>query len=371
MKHVRNIIPLILLLIVTISCGKDDPVNSNGQKVILDWPGFIWFDSDVKTKTTAIEYNMYGKDFNVIAFKYSADTDWSTFKATGTPASAMGTKGFKFPTTVSCASDGVCSYTSSDNTNPVEWEGTNKYSFFAYYPATSTDDPASTVSRASTNSTAGVPSIKYTVPAAESDGYMDATKVPDVMTAYATDAQNRGGLTGVVSLNFVHRLCLFCVEARNLKEADATISDLILTIESKRYGAVTIPLDGSPLQLSSTDIIEDNFKCRMQPTSGTGSSVIVEQFGKYGTSDNTLVSHPNNHIAFIPQDPDVIGEFLSGKLNFKWNGDDKEQEFSSTKVFKEGTKYAFVITIASNDAISIDIRESDEWIEKSNDIIFE
>ena len=364
---------MVILLLAAISCSRVEPVNSNGQDVILDWPGFIWFDSEVKTKTTAIENNLNGKSFNVIAFKYSSD--WATFKATGTPASAMGTEGFGFPTTVSCDNAGVCDYVGYDNTTgnniltPVEWEGTMKYSFFAYYPVATTST-ARPVSLETTSSTAGVPAIKYTVPAAESDGYMDATKVPDVMTAYTTDAQNRGG-AGVVSLNFKHRLCLFCVEARNLKKDDATISELILTIESKRYGAVTIPLDGSPLQLSSSDIIEDNFKCRMQPTSGTGASVTVPQFGKDGTSSNTLVSYPNNHIAFIPQDPTVIGEILSGKLSFKWDGVDKEQEFSSTKVFKEGTKYAFVITIASNDAISIDIRESDEWIEMPNDIIFE
>ncbi len=371
MKHTRHIFQLILLTLAAVSCGKDEPVIDNGQNVILDWPGFIWFDSGVGTKTTAIENNLYGKSFNVIAFKYGSD--WTTFKATGTPASAMGVKGFRFPTTVSCASDGVCSYVGYNNstgnniTTPVEWEGTMKYSFFAYYPAS----VAGTVELVTGDGTAGVPAIKYTVPdpeapvAPETVGYMDATKVPDVMTAYTTDAQNRGE-TGVVSLNFKHRLCLFCVEARNLKEADATISDLVLTITSNRYGDVTIPLDGSPLQPGT--IINDNFACRMQPT---GASVTVPQFGKDGTSNNTLVSYPDNHIAFIPQDPTIIGEVLSGKLTFKWDGAEREQEFSSTKVFNEGTKYSFVITIASNDAISIDIYDSNGWEEESNDIIFE
>lgn len=362
MKQAKYIIPSILLLLAASSCSKDVPATTGGSKVILDWPGYIWFDSEVKTKTTAVE-SLTGKSFNLIAFKYGSD--WATFKATGTPASAMGDHGFKFPTPVTCGSDGACTYTSSDNTNPVEWDGTMKYSFFAYYP-TSSDDSASTVSLVSASNTAGVPEIKYTVPG-PTDGYMDATKIPDIITASVTDVQNTGA--GSVGLSFKHRLCLFCVEARNLKADAAVISDLVLTITSNRYGEVVIPLDGSALRPSN--IISNNFVCRMQPTSGTGSSVTVEQFGKDGTSANTLVSFPNNHIAFIPQDPEVIGSDLSGRLDFKWNDDALGQDFTATKAFVEGKKYAFVITIASDDAISIDIVESDEWIEKSNDIIFE
>ena len=373
-----HIIPFIFLLLAAISCGKDDPVSQQGQNVILDWPGYIWFDADAsKTKTAQVE-SMFGKSFNVIAFKYSSD--WATFKATGTPASAMSSSspyGFKFPTPVACAaSTGIRTYTSSDNTNPVEWDGNMKYSFFAYYPALSADDPSGTVTRVTDQTTAGVPAIKYTVPSPVG-GYMNAADVPDVMTAYTYDAQNTGA--GAVSLNFKHRLCLFCVEARNLKTTEATISNLVLTITSNWYGDVTIPLDGSAIQPGT--IINNNFVCRMQPTTGTGAVVTVEQFGSDGTSANTLVSHPNNHIAFIPQNPDDIIDpnsepktklgNLTGKLDFNWNGSAKSQTFTATKSFLEGKKYAFVITIAADDAISVDIRESEDWEENSSDIIFE
>lgn len=352
-------IPLILLLLAVLSCGKDEPAVTGGQNVILDWPGYIWFESGVKTKTAQVE-SMGGRNFNLIAFKYSSD--WATFKATGTPSSAMGTNGFSFPTSIACDEDGVCTYKSNNGTTPVEWDGNMKYSFFAYYPS----DTASTVSLVTGNTTPGAPAIRYTVPSPVGD-YMNAAHVPDVMTAATFDAQNTGA--GAVSLNFKHRLCLLCVEARNLKSTAATISDLVLTITSDRYGEVLIPMDGSALQPSN--IIHDNFTCRMQPTEGTGAVVTVSTFGSDGTSANTLVSHPNNHIAFIPQDPDVIGSNLVGKLNFKWNGAAKEQVFTTTKSFLEGKKYAFVITIAADDAISVDIRESEDWIEKSNDLIFE
>ena len=363
-----HIIPFIFLLLAVMSCGKDNPAVSDEQNIILDWPGYIWFDADAaKTKTTQVE-SMYGKSFNVIAFKYSSD--WAIFKATGTPASAMNSSspyGFEFPTTVKCyASTGICTYSSSGDSNPVEWDGNMKYSFFAYYPALSADDPKGTVSPVTNQTTAGVPAIKYTVPAPVS-GYMDATHVPDVMTAATYDAQNTGA--GAVSLHFKHRLCLFCVEARNLKTESATISDLVLTITSNRYGDVTIPLDGSALQPGT--VINNKFVCRMQPTTGTGAVVTVETFGSDGTSANTLVSHPNNHIAFIPQNPDVIGSNLVGQLDFKWNGETKSQTFTATKAFLEGKKYAFVITIAADDTISVDIRESEDWEEKSNDLIFE
>lgn len=361
MKHISKIIPFTIILLAALSCGKDDPAGQNGQKVILDWPGYIWFESGVKTKTEQIE-SMGGRTFNVIAFKYGSD--WATFKATGTPSSAMGTNGFKFPTPVICASDGACTYTSSNNSTPVEWEGNMKYSFFAYYPALSADDPASTVSLTTTNTTAGVPMLKYTVPAPVG-GYMNASQVPDIITANIIDAQNTGA--GAVDLQFSHRLCMFCVEARNLKKETARISDLVLTITSDRYSSVTIPLDGSALRPGS--IVNSDFVCRMQPAGS--EEVSVGQYGKDGSSANTLVSHPDCHIAFIPQDPGIIKSNLSGKLSFKWNGVETEAPFTATNAFQEGRMYAFVITVAADDAISVDVREMYEWIEKSNDIIFE
>lgn len=358
MKILKYILPAIFLL---SSCG-NDPAVTGDSKIALEWPGYIWFGTDINTRTTNVT-SMNGKDFNVIAFKYGSD--WNTFKATGTPASAAGTRGFVFPTTVSCASDGVCTYKSSDNTNPVEWDGNMKYSFFAYHPATS----SGTVSLATTQSTSGVPAITYTVPDPESDGFMDAAKIPDIVIASALDVQNSG--SGTVGLNFHHALCLFDVEARNLKKEDVTISNLILTITSKRYGNITIPLDGSAA--TPGGLVQNNFNCRMQPVSGTGSSVTVPEFGKDNTSSNTRVSYPDYNIAFIPQNPVVIGEDFEGSLSFAMDGVQisEPQVFTSSKKFEAGKKYSFVITIASDDSISITIIESDEWIDKPSTIIFE
>lgn len=356
MKVLRYILPALLVL---CSCGKDP--KPAGGTIALEWPGYIWFGTDINTKTTAVT-SLNGKSFNVIAFKYSSD--WNTFKATGTPASATGANEFSFPTTVSCASDGVCSYRNNTTANPVEWDGNMKYSFFAYYPATT----SGTVALSTASTTAGVPAITYTVPAPESDGYMDAMKIPDILYASATDVQNTG--SGTVSLNFHHALCLLDVEARNLKSEDITISDLILTIESQRYSSITIPLDGSVA--SPSGVVTNSFNCRMQPATGTGSSVTVHEFGSDGTSSNTPISYPDYNIGFIPQDPAVMGEF-KGTLNFKKNGVqiDTPEEFTSNKKFEAGKKYSFVITIAADESISITIIDADEWYEKPSDIIFE
>lgn len=355
MKFLRYLLPVLAII---TSCGTD---NTGDGPISLDWPGYIWFGQDVNTRTTTVT-SLNGKSFNVIAFKYGSE--WTTFMATGTPASAMGTDGFKFPTTVSCASDGVCSYLSNNNASPVEWEGGMKYAFFAYYPATTTG----TVSLSTASTTAGAPSITYTVPAPESDGFMDAAKIPDVLYSSATDVQNTG--SSVVELKFHHALCLFDVEARNLKAEDVVISDLVLCITSQRYGSITIPLDGSTA--TPAGAVTNNFNCRMQPATGTGSSVTIHEFGLDGTSNNTAVSYPDYNIAFIPQDPADLGEFV-GTLDFKVDGVQitAPQEFRSNKKFEAGKRYSFVITIAADNSISITIIDSDEWYEKPSNIIFE
>ena len=373
MKIFRYILPALVIL---SSCEKLQTSPESGQRVILDWPGYIWFDAEApKTKTTAVT-DMSDKSFNLIAFKYGSN--WNTFKATGTPASAMSDAepyGFSFPTTVSCDADGVCDYDASNGGAPVEWDGTQKYSFFAWHPATTNG----TVSLTTGQSTAGVPAIKYTVPAAESEGFINASNIPDVLIANTTDVQNTGA--GVVSLNFSHALCLLTVEARNLKAGTiADISNLVMAITSQRYGNITIPLDGST---ATPGDVTNNFKCRMQPTSGNGSSVPVPEFGIDGSSSNTSISYPNYNTAYIPQGSE-LGE-LTGSLSFTvgfrnaaephnaipTEEPNKVQTFESTKALEAGKKYAFVITIAADESISIAIIESGAWDEKTTDLIFE
>lgn len=98
----------------------------------------------------------------------------------------------------------------------------------------------------------------------------------------------------------------------------------------------------------------------------------VEEFGKYGTSENTVVSSKN--ITLIPQDPLIIGEELAGSLTFTYGHsgtrETKGETFSSNKKFEAGKKYAFVLNFA-NDAVTIAIIESGEWVEDRQSIIFE
>lgn len=342
----------LIALVLFNSCDKRGMNPDDVQNIDLDWPGFIWFGADIPTKTETIT-NMRGRTFDVVAFKYGSD--WNTFKATGTPASSGGTKGFSCPTDVSCDANGICTYQNNTDRNPVEWDGTMKYSFFAFYPVTGTQG----VTLSSTASTPGVPKITYTVPSSN-----DADALPDVMTASNIDVQNTG--SGTVSLNFKHQLSLLTVEARNLDKSDITISNLVLTITSKRYGSIIIPLDGSAATPGNT--VTNNFSFAMQG----GESVTVEEFGKYGTSENTVVSSKN--ITLIPQDPLIIGEELEGSLTFTYGhsgtSETKGETFSSNKKFEAGKKYAFVLNFA-NDAVTIAIIESGEWVEDRQSIIFE
>ena len=348
---------VLTALVLFNSCDKRGMNPDDVQNIDLDWPGFIWFGADIPTKTETIT-NMKGRHFDVVAFKYGSD--WNTFKATGTPASSGETKGFSCPTEVSCdANSGICTYKNNTDNNSVEWDGTMKYSFFAFYPVTGTQG----VTLSSTASTPGVPKITYTVPSSN-----DADALPDVMTASNIDVQNTG--SGTVSLNFRHQLSLLTVEARNLDKSDITISNLVLTITSKRYGSITIPLDGSAATPGNT--VTNNFSFAMQG----GESVTVEEFGKNGTSENTVVSSKN--ITLIPQDPLIIGEELAGSLTFTYGhsgtsetkSETKSETFSSNKKFEAGKKYAFVLNFA-NDAVTIAIIESGEWIENRQSIIFE
>lgn len=340
-------------MVLLTSCDKRWTDPDEGRTVALDWPGFIWFGADMQTRTPTIT-NLKGRTFDVVAFKYGSD--WATFKATGTPASSAGAKGFSCPTLVTCDASGICSYRNNTDSNPVEWDGTMKYSFFAFHPVTGTQGVTLTTGQ----NTTGSPCIEYTVPSSS-----DANDLPDVMTASSIDVQNTG--SGTVALNFRHRLSLLSVEARNLDEDDITISDLVLNVTSKRYGSVSIPLDGTAATPGA--LVQGGFSFAMQ---APGTPVTVEEFGKYGTSDNTVISTSN--VTLIPQDPAITGEDLAGSLTFVYGHsgmtETKVEPFSSNKKFEAGKKYALVLNFA-NDAITIAIIESGEWAETRQNIIFE
>lgn len=328
---------------LALSCVRQEPDQPGTGTETTSWPGYVFFGADIATKTPIIT-SMNGRNFGVVAFKYSSD--WATFKATGTPASS----GFACPTTVSCnASTGVCTY------SPVkQWEDGQYYSFFAYYPVGN-----SSVVLGSTTTTAGAPVLTYTVPS-----WTDPSALQDVMTASAIDTDNSGD--GVVPFTFRHRLCCLDVEARNLNENPETIKNLKLNITSSVYTSVSVPVDGSALTPSGNktggiayQVVADSEAAKVTIPVMTG-----------GMSSATTNVSGDNNIILIPQTVAVKGH-LEGSISFTdKNGTSKSQEFDSDKDFEAGKKYTFIITFA-NETITIAVIESGEWIDSDQDIIFE
>ncbi len=390
---------LLPALVIAASCQKPAQAGGNGNDTVLEWPDYIWFGADVSTKTPIIE-TMRGRSFDVVAFKYSKDTDWTTFKATGTPASSATSgsgadlvKGFAFPTHVNCASNGVCSYdyNNTASAGPSVWQGGKKYSFFAFYPqAGSSVSGEGGVSLSSTASTASAPVISYSVPS-----WTNPDLLPDVMTSAATDLENKGD--GTVAFMFKHKLCMLCVEARNLDETPIQIRNLTLELTSKVYTSISIPLDGSACTPSGSKTGGIAYVLR----SGESDIVTVETFGANDSAENTLISG-NKNVMFIPMDPDgpdgnaetsadnmpyltgnICLQYRENKGGDSWSewrtittDDDggnylhDGEEFEAARKFEAGKRYSFVVTFA-NGAITIAVIESGEWTNYDQYIEFE
>lgn len=364
----KRFVSIILAVLSVCSCGKN--LQGGDSIVPVEWQGFVYFGADVSTKVP-IYKDLNGQHFGVIAFKY--DSDWNTFKAVGKPSSAAGDNanpGFNFPTDVSCSSSGLCTYGSRQNAStPVEWEQGKVYSFFAYFPYSAATSGTGVILD-STEESAGVPSIKYTVPS-----WTDPSSLSDVMTAVAIDEVNSGD--GTVGFTFKHRLCCLNVEARNFNDSPETAKNLVINIESDMFESVVVPLDPS-IDIApsgnhtgaSYQIIpnSDDAKVTIPVYDGVSSSTTNL------SGDNNIILIPQNVDDILDQDGEVVLDGkgkLTGNISFTdKNGNPQSQDFESDKNFEPGKKYSFVITFA-NGSISIAIIESGEWTDVNQDIIFE
>ena len=368
----KRFVSIVLAVLSVCSCGKN--LQGEDNIVPVEWQGYVYFGADVMTKAP-IYKDLNGQDYGVIAFKY--DSDWNTFKAVGKPSSAAGDNdrpGFNFPTKVSCSETGLCTYRSKQINAPVEWEQGKVYSFFAYFPYSEATSGNGVILN-STDGTAGVPSIKYTVPS-----WTDPSSLSDVMTAAAIDEVNSGD--GTVGFTFKHRLCCLNVEARNFNDSPETVKNLKINITSEMFESVVVPLDPSIEIAQSGNHAGASYQ--IIPDSDD-SKVTVPVYD--GISSSTTNLSGDNNIILIPQNvDDIMGDtngdgvdevILPGKRKLTGNisftdksGNPQSQEFESDKNFEAGKKYTFVITFA-NGSISIAIIESGEWTDMNQDIIFE
>ena len=364
-------IALLWLLIAICACSGDD--IDNGIEVEIPKADYIHFGVESRpTRASNIVEDMEGKNFSVIAFQYASD--WNTFKAIGTPASSK----FPFPTAVNYVNNLWTYDASSTNggTPLVDWDNSSKYAFFAYYPQSGS---SSCVQPTTTRTTAGTPSITYTVPSGT-----DPSVLKDVMIASIKDVTNNSD--GTVYFEFRHCLSCIVIEARNLDEVedasdhtkDQTISDLKLYITSPLYGSLTIPLDYT---IEQTPGNKTN-TTKEYSIFGSSTTVNVPALVK-GNSLQTVPVSGDNNIFIIPQTIDQNGHmkgYLSftdkdntkkiGKENVTGYTYDPDLEFDANRDFEIGHKYSLIINFA-NGQISIAIIDTNDWTDVDQTITFE
>ena len=393
-----------MALIGLSSCEKKNGMHTTVE-VPLEWNGYISFEAE-PTKAELVT-SMSGKGFGVYGYKYLGY--WTTYR-NGTTS---------FPNVFDSTPEQVSwDGTKHTYTEVQEWEE-KKYSFFAYYPYgfDKISPSAATYS--------GTPYIDYTM---TFDG--STANLKDVMTAKVDDTD--GSVSESVVMPFKHRLSCLRFEARNLNEPDTehgqtleavqeTVENLTVTITSKMYGSVRIPLDpdlplitaysGTPAAPSVNSSTTKKFSI----ISGTDVATV-----DYTGTSNTTVLAEDNNIIFIPQGPDddltpsntednvTLGD-LAGDITFTdkfdrsrpfgnadignthkmiWDEEEKEWvedgllteddveidiancHFDSDKDFDPGKIYSLVITF-SNQTIQVSIIESGDWDDKDQQITFE
>ena len=272
MKRIEYILFAAVLLFT--SCEKEQLPFDYSQLPVHR--GYMQFSTGVSTRTQ-LATDMYDKSFGVLAYKYSATSNWRTSKSTATPNLFYDQK-------VACAGNGVCTYdiNSQETGNQLkQWED-NHYAFFAYHPYQGQGIELSSKQKTNT------PTLTYQYgwlnPTNQDDWFEDNTidachnDVPifDLMTAENIDASGSG--QGKVNLDFKHRLCAIEVLANNYNEhefeyekdtdgnpildangkkiykldaegkkiiaknARQQITNLTLTLKGLRHTAMTIPL---------------------------------------------------------------------------------------------------------------------------------
>ena len=354
---------------ILCSCNGDNIINGE-QVVDVPFNGYIHFGSE-GTSTRATQGNaledLTGQDFGVIAFQYSSD--WNTFKATGTPASSQ----FAFPTKVYYQNDSW-TYDKTNRVNPnppvlVEWDNASKYTFFAYYPYSG---PGSCIYTATTQSTAGVPSIMYTVPS-----WTTPSLLKDVMIASVKDTKNNSD--GTVYFNFKHCLSCLTVDARNLdKDTDdspyQSIRNLSLTITSNLYSELTIPLDytllptpGQKQTGNKTYAVSGSDAISVPPISTTGPDKDKIKVVSVSGDNNVFIipqkaNGENGHLEGYITFTDINGTTKSGQASHA--NYDENLKFDSDKDFEAGRKYSIIVNFA-NGMISVAIIESGDWTDQN------
>lgn len=338
----------VLSAILTTACQK----QINTPDVISAEGGLVSFSTKVETKAPII-VDLYNQTFGVYGFGFSNLTQWGTVKAKATPNEF-------YNQLVSCDNTGACAYTytpssEGDSDNVIsgrkKWQLDQKYTFFAYYPYTTSNEGNYVISSAATPE---VPYVEYTLPLVKSDNTSDTYTVDpanllDIMTAKVTD--HSIVLGPVVGFNFYHRLFCIDVEGINHDPNDVTVSDISLTISGIQYNKSRIYMDRDRTvydetlqQEISQPSIPSSVNSFTKASSVTFSPIIPENTNvvlKQGVE--TALSGGDNMIMLIPQNSENEANALNVTVNFKKNGEEGSKSTSCNIDFKEGRKYTLTM----------------------------
>lgn len=267
-------------------------------------------------------------------------------------------------------SGGVSTFNSAGDKK--EWTAvlTDKYTFFAYWPHTSTN---SNVSVISTSSTKDAPTMSYSMPSSYygNASITDLSGMVDFMTAQAVD---RTSPMGSVPLNFNHRLFAVDFAVNNFNpENDNGDNDIKIT-RVAFSGTFNKTISCSLGDLPSAGL--DNYT-----SGGTYTATFVIYNGAAMTVEpNTLTgktpipldaeARAASHLILVPQETGA-GTWSVSVTYSKGDGSSTTDTISpNAGIFYPGTKYTVCLNFLG-DAVSIDIQASVAWDDPGGDINME
>ena len=348
----------ILSAILTISCQKQVfPSEQPGLE-----GGLVTFSTYVETKAGIIN-DLNNKTFGVYGYSFSNLTNWGTAQAQAKPNIFHNLE-------VTCGVNGECEYTLANNPNDAtikdglkKWDFSQRYSFFAYYPYSSTN--------VSESNEANTPYIIYTLPEPEPEpgqeiGIINTANLWDVVTAKNTNYNP--ALSGtIVDLEFNHRLFCLDLYGHNFNEDKITISDVKVTISGIKYNKSQIYLDRDRTVTVHDETQDKDIEVKQSSipskTSNWDTAIFklassVELSG--GSEAVTTSLNGANHIMLIPQDYVEGEDGLNIKVSFKLGDNIKECEATYKKSFIEGQKYTLTVNFIGSQVVLVK-GEAAEW----------
>lgn len=383
---------------ISTSCHKES--TDVGNDTLPEFLGYMQFSTQVNTRAQLAEA-MRGKDFGVIGFRYSETSDWGASKSTTAPGDWF------YNQKVECDEYGVCSY------DPVQQWGNYNYAFFAYHPYNGAGI------KLSDKSVVNTPMLTYEYAWLKQTGnislYDSNTSSFDLMTAEAIDENGSG--SGMVSLDFNHRLFAFEVLANNYNEniyeyeldangdpvldaegnkvfkldangkkiivdggdAGQYMTNLTLTLEGLTNTSMNIPVsmlddeENAKIKYNKGDVGTRTFKLSDDELRIPAfNETIVRTFNGeeevcgegVATSVSKYGSSNGSYLFLIPQEGSTKG--VTGTLSwtelkyFIEDGGEVSNTFNSTITFMPGVLYQIHINFVG-DGITIALIEAGAW----------